>query len=190
MHGRWSIAVAMLAILGAARLQLGAQGRISIGGPGRLVVSQPGPRAPLPSIHGPIRPIGPIGMVPAWRVAREHRPLLKRSSVLGLVAFDPYWWLSPVVDEYVVPPEAALESRPSGGLQLDVEPRRALVYVDGVLVGNVDQFKGYFKHLETSAGFHVIDFLAADYDPLTIGVTVAPNKTTTYRGFLNRANGR
>jgi hypothetical protein len=75
----------------------------------------------------------------------------------------------------------------SGGLQLDVEPRRALVYVDGVLAGTVDQFKGYFLHLETSAGFHVITFLSPDYEPLTIGVTVSPNQTTTYRGSLNRS---
>ena len=78
----------------------------------------------------------------------------------------------------------------SGGLQLDVEPRRALVYIDGVLAGTVDQFKGYYQHLETSAGFHIIDFLAPDYEPLTVGVTVVPNRTTTYRAFLNRAGGR
>jgi hypothetical protein len=78
----------------------------------------------------------------------------------------------------------------SGGIQLDVEPRRALVYVDGVLAGTVDQFKGYYQHLQTSAGFHVIEFLAPDYEPLAVGVTVVPNKTTTYRAFLNRAGGR
>jgi hypothetical protein len=64
------------------------------------------------------------------------------------------------------------------------------VYVDGILTGTVDQFKGYFQHLETTAGFHVIGFLAPGYDPLTVDVTVAPNKTTTYRGFLNRASDR
>jgi len=78
----------------------------------------------------------------------------------------------------------------AGGLQLDVEPRRALVYVDRVLAGTVDQFKGYYQHLEISAGFHVIDFLAHDYEPLSVGVTVVPNQTTTFRGFLNRASGR
>ena len=64
------------------------------------------------------------------------------------------------------------------------------MYVDGVLAGTVDQFKGYFQHLEISAGFHVIDFLAPDYEPLTVPVTVVPNKTTTYRASLIRAGGR
>ena len=92
-------------------------------------------------------------------------------------------------DEFV-PLATPTGSSLSGGIQLDVEPRRALVYVDGVLAGTVDQFKGYFQHLETSAGFHVVTFLAPDYEPLTVGVTVVPNKTTTYRAFLNRAGGR
>ncbi len=119
-----------------------------------------------------------------------HRPLRFRSSFLGIIVVDPYWWLYPDVhDEFVRPTSAAGPSL-SGGIQLDVEPRRALVYVDGVLAGTVDQFKGYYQHLETSAGFHVIDFLAPDYEPLTVGVTVVPNKTTTYRAFLNRASGR
>ena len=115
-----------------------------------------------------------------------------RSSLLGIFVFDPYWWLYPEVSDEFVRPLVTPPTGPSlsGGIQLDVEPRRALVYVDGVLAGTVDQFKGYYQHLETSAGFHVIDFLAPDYEPLTVGVTVVPNKTTTYRAMLNRAGGR
>jgi len=128
-------------------------------------------------------------MVAPFRGAGARRPILARSSFFGLVAFDPYWWLDPEIPvESVAPPAAMPRPGPIliGGLQLDVEPRRAFVYVDGLLAGTVDQFKGYFQHLETSAGFHVITFLAPDYDALTIEVTVVPNKTTTYRGFLNR----
>ena len=117
-----------------------------------------------------------------------------RSPLIGLVAFDPYWWLAPdVIDEDVaalpesMPPPGP---RPTGGLQLDVEPRRAIVYLDGIFVGTVDQFKGYFQHLETTAGFHLVEFVAPDYDPLIAEVTVAPDKTTTYRASLNRAGGR
>ena len=80
--------------------------------------------------------------------------------------------------------------RLTGGLQLDVEPRRALVYLDGVLVGTVDQFKGYFQYLETTAGYHVVEFISPDYDPLIAEVAVVPNRTTTYRASLNRASGR
>ncbi len=36
------------------------------------------------------------------------------------------------------PPVPFASPRLMGGLQLDVEPRRAFVYVDGILVGTVD----------------------------------------------------
>jgi len=124
-----------------------------------------------------------------------HRVYVFRSPVIGLFALDPYWWLAPdVIDEDVavlpppMPPPPGM--RPTGGLQLDVEPRRAFVYLDGILVGTVDQFKGYFQHLETAAGFHVVEFIAPDYDPLIAEVTVAPDRTTTYRASMNRAGGR
>jgi hypothetical protein len=80
--------------------------------------------------------------------------------------------------------------RLTAGLQLDVEPRGAFVYLDGIFVGTVDQLKGYFQHLEATAGYHLVEFVAPDYDPLIAEVAVAPNKTTTYRASLNRAGGR
>jgi len=114
--------------------------------------------------------------------------------MLGLFAFDPDWWLAPdVIDDDIAAPPLSMPPpgpRPVGGLQLDVEPRRAIVYLDGFFVGTVDQFKGYFQHLETAAGFHVVEFVAVDYEPLLAEVTVAPNTTTTYRASLNRAAGR
>ena len=186
MHAR-SLGVALVGIL-TLPLHLGAQPRGPVGGIGRPVSSRPAPRSPGPSILGPLRP---IGIVAPFRGTRVHRPMRFRSSLLGIVVFDPYWWWYPEVnDEFVRPLVPPAGPSLSGGIQLDVEPRRALVYVDGVLAGTVDQFKGYYQHLETSAGFHVIDFLAPDYEPLTVGVTVVPNKTTTYRAFLNRAGGR
>jgi len=123
-----------------------------------------------------------------------HRVCVVRSPILGLFAFDPYWWLAPdVVDDTFAasPPSMPPPGpRPTGGLQLDVEPRRAIVYLDGIFVGTVDQFKGYFQHLETTAGYHLVEFVAIDYDPLITGVTVSPDRTTTYRASLNRAGGR
>jgi len=154
------------------------------------------PTARQPATHIRIRP-GAIALSASR--ARAHsrlRVCVFRSTAVGLFALDPYWWLAPdVIDDDVDVAALPVEtpspgSRPKGGLQLDVEPRRALVYLDGVLAGTVDQFKGYFDHLETTAGFHVVEFVAADYDPLIATVTVAPDRTTTYRAFLNRAAGR
>jgi hypothetical protein len=189
MRSRWLLAAAMLGAFGLP-LQLGAQGG-SIGvRTGQPAGARPAPRPSPPP--GPRRP-GTIVTVPQFQRVREHRPIYFRSSFLGLVAFDPYWWLAPDFgDESLPPPETMPPPSPHlmGGLQLDVEPRRALVYLDGILIGTVDQFKGYFHHLETTAGYHVVEFITPDYEPLMTGVTVVPNMTTTYRAFLNRASGR
>jgi hypothetical protein len=85
---------------------------------------------------------------------------------------------------------STLEQGLSGGLQLDIEPRRALVYVDGWYVGVVDQFSGYYRHLEIAAGSHTIEILATDYEPLAFDVAISPGRTTTYRGSLQRAEPR
>ena len=75
-----------------------------------------------------------------------------------------------------------------GGVQLDVQPWRAQVYVDGAYVGVVDDFKGYYRHLELGAGPHVIMIVMPDYDPLIVDMLVSPGQVTTYRGTLNLAS--
>src|SRR5262249_46997888 len=136
------IALAISAIL-AVPAGSAAQTRIAVGVNTGRPAHPAAPARPTTS-----RPFRTLGIVPPFRGgAFAHRPTLFRSSVLGLFAFDPYWWLDPEVGlENAAPPIAmrSAESIPSGGLQLDVEPRRALVYVDGVLAGTVDQYKGYF----------------------------------------------
>ena len=82
------------------------------------------------------------------------------------------------------------DGAPIGGVQLDIEPRRAQVYVDGTHVGLVSDFSGYYQHLDLVAGLHLITILAPNYEPLIIHVVVSPGHTTTYRGTLTRANGR
>ena len=121
------------------------------------------------------------------RVSRGMRPLW-----FGLVSFDRTWLWTPTVvggafDDPRVP---TLEQGLSGGLQLDIEPRRALVYVDGWYVGIVDQFSGYYHHLDVAAGLHTIEVLATDYEPLAFDIAIAPGRTTTYRGSLQRADRR
>jgi len=194
MATRFSLVMAVAAALATAGQLQAQHGSIGIRGPAptRRGGARSAPRQPATHIR--IRS-GAIALS-ASRARSRHRVSVLRSNVLGLFAFDPYWWLAPdVIDDDVdvaaAPPETlAPGPRPKGGLQLDVEPRRALVYLDGVLAGTVDQFKGYFEHLETAAGFHVVEFVAADYDPLIATVTVAPDRTTTYRASLNRAAGR
>jgi hypothetical protein len=89
-----------------------------------------------------------------------------------------------------VVPLQPLEGAPIGGIQLDIEPRRAQVYVDGAFVGPVSDFSGYYQHLDLVAGPHLITIIAPNYEPLIIEAIVPPGRTITYRGTLIRAYGR
>lgn len=120
------------------------------------------PRPPLPSA-GP-RPVGrPLTAVPFW-------------LPWGVVTLpQPILFAPPIV-----------EGAPVGGVQLDVQPWSAEVYVDGALAGRVEQFRGYYQHLELPGGPHIITIVAAGYEPLTFAVTVIPGKTITHRAALLR----
>jgi hypothetical protein len=76
-----------------------------------------------------------------------------------------------------------------GGVQLDVQPWRAEVYVDGTYAGLVRDFTGYYHHLEISAGPHVIAIVTAGYEPLILDMSISPGHVTTYRGTLSPASG-
>jgi hypothetical protein len=78
-----------------------------------------------------------------------------------------------------------LEDGPTGGVQLDVQPWRASVFVDGVYAGRVDQFNGYYQHLDVVAGPHRIVVVDAGYQPLVFDAVVVPGQTLTYRGTLS-----
>jgi hypothetical protein len=150
--------------------------------PARGRSSRPSPSTTRPPVAGafPMREAAP-------RASRGIRPLW-----FGLVTFDRTWlWTPTVVGGAFDDPQASkLEQGLSGGLQLDIEPRRALVYVDGWYVGVVDQFSGYYRHLTVAAGSHTIEILATDYEPLAFDIAIAPGRTTTYRGSLQRAERR
>ena len=104
-------------------------------------------------------------------------------------AFGYPWWPYDAQLQ-TLPLGPTLENAPVGGLQLDIEPRSAEVYVDGIYTGVVSDYSGYFKHLEIAAGPHIVTFVAPAYEPLTISVVVAPGRTLTWRTSLTRAYGR
>ena len=70
------------------------------------------------------------------------------------------------------------------------KPGTIQVYVDGVYVGVVNDFRGYFQHLVLVAGSHHVAIVAPDYEPLSFQVVVSPGRTITRRGTLARAYGR
>lgn len=101
----------------------------------------------------------------------------------------PVWWNWGVValPETILlqqPPIGA--GAPNGGVQLDIQPWNAQVYVDGNRAGSVEQFRGYYQHLELPAGPHVIAVVAERYEPLIFSIMVYPGKTVTYRTTLQR----
>ena len=125
------------------------------------------------------------------------RGIAAAAIVLGLLASNsaaepqargfPVWSQNVVFLPVQIP---VLEGAPTGGVQLDVDPRSAQVYVDGTYVGVIREFSGYYKHLELVAGPHFVTMIAPSYEPLTISVLVSPGHTLTYRGTLTRAHGR
>lgn len=97
------------------------------------------------------------------------------------IGFDYFFDDTPLDPDAFRPEDAA-----PGGLQLDVEPRRADVYVDGERLGAVADFAGYYHHLSLPSGLHRIMVLADGYQPLMFEIAISPGRTTTYRGALMR----
>lgn len=169
---------------------IGAPSRGS--GAGVIGTSSPAPSHGRPPRPSPASERPPFGGVFPFRDAAPRAPRAVRPLWFGLVTFDHRWlWTPTVVGNTIDNPRIpASEQGLSGGLQLDIEPRRGLVYVDGWYVGVVDQFSGYYRHLDLGAGFHTVEILSTDYEPLAFDIAIAPGRTTTYRGSLQRATGR
>jgi hypothetical protein len=97
----------------------------------------------------------------------------------------PLWWGVITVPEVITLDQPALGAdAPTGGVQLDIQPWSAEVYVDGASVGRVEQFRGYYQNLTLPAGPHIIAVVAPGRDPLSVSVTVVPGRVVTQRGSL------
>ncbi|HZM96256.1 MAG TPA: hypothetical protein VFB92_22690 [Vicinamibacterales bacterium] len=124
------------------------------------------------------------------RATLRPRPI---SPSLGIPLRRPYfpvfplmwgWGTLPFYYDSVNAP-IALEEGATGGIQLDVQPWRASVFVDGVYAGRVSDFNGYYKHLDVVAGSHQIVIVEPGYQPLVIAADVIPGRTITYRETLH-----
>ncbi|HEX5473694.1 MAG TPA: PEGA domain-containing protein [Vicinamibacterales bacterium] len=105
----------------------------------------------------------------------------------GGYGFDPYGYSSGYGSgggySYSTP---AQQSEDQGSVRLKIKPRDAQVYVDGYLVGSVDQFDGIFQKLTLTSGPHEMEVRANGYAPQTFKVLVTPNDTVTYEGDLKK----
>jgi PEGA domain-containing protein len=111
------------------------------------------------------------------------RPVLP--SLLALPLWSP-WGIVTLPESEQIGPPAIGQGAQTGGLQIDIQPWSAEVYVDGARAGRVEQFRGYYQHLDLPAGPHTIALVANGYEPMVFGVMVMPGKTITYRATLQR----
>jgi hypothetical protein len=74
----------------------------------------------------------------------------------------------------------------TGSVRIRVKPSAAQVYLDGTLMGLVDQFDGLTSHLAATAGRHEIEIRADGYEPMTLTVDVEADRTITARGSLKK----
>jgi len=72
-----------------------------------------------------------------------------------------------------------------GALRIKASPGTAKVYVDGTLMGVVDDFDGLSHHLELEPGVHRLELRADGYQTLSKDVTVTTS-TTTVRFSLKK----
>src|SRR5262245_22341005 len=117
------------------------------------------------------RPISPSVGIPLRRLYFPVFPLMWG------------WGTLPFYFDHVNGPYA-LQDGPTGGIQLDVQPWRASVFVDGTYAGVDSDFNGYYKHLDVVAGAHQIVIVEQGYQPLVIDAVIVPGRTDTYRGTL------
>ena len=129
----------------------------------------------------PVTPRSTSGM----RFVPPQQPAVPASPGVRSGTFPVWWnWDLVVPAPFRLAASGAIAAGPLGGIQLDVQPWRAQVYVDGTYAGDVNEFTGYYRHLSLAAGPHVLTILADGYEPLLLEIFVSPGQTLTYRGSL------
>lgn len=74
----------------------------------------------------------------------------------------------------------------TGTVRLRANPATAKVYIDGGLVGTVDDFNGLTDHLEIEGGHHELKLVADGYQTYTGDTTVEIGHTRTVRISLKK----
>jgi len=72
----------------------------------------------------------------------------------------------------------------TGGVQLQVQPGHAQVFVDGVFVGTVEDFDSVLQRLRLVEGPHWLEIWAEGYAPLIFNVRIRVGEMITHRGAL------
>jgi hypothetical protein len=162
-----------------------------------VITAPPTQPAPPPIPSSAPRTVSRLGFEPRTDIKQVpgRTPIGRVGSIgsFGVVTLWPWEVLTSSQVIPAVPTVPLAQSSPSdlvGGVQLDVQPWRAEVYVDGAYAGIVQDFTGYYRPLELIPGPHTLTIVARDFDPLFVDVLVIPGRTITYRATLSRASGR
>ena len=75
----------------------------------------------------------------------------------------------------------------TGSIRFKVNPSIAKIYVDGTLMGVVDDFDGLGDHLTLDAGSHALELRADGYETYTGTIRVEIGKTLTERINLKKS---
>jgi len=75
--------------------------------------------------------------------------------------YDPFWWGYPGWGGYQYYPSRYYY--PGADLRIQVQPKDAEVYLDGYLVGTVDNFDGVFQRLQVPLGEHEVTIYSPTY---------------------------
>lgn len=78
------------------------------------------------------------------------------------------------------------EPKRTGSIRLKANQTKAKVYIDGALVGVVDEFDGLSNHLELEGGPHQLELRAEGYETYVGVLVVEAGKTYTERVNLKR----
>ena len=98
--------------------------------------------------------------------------------------YDPYY--SPSYRERYEDDYRESDSSRLGSIRLRANPESAQVFIDGALVGVVDDFNGLTNHLELEGGTHKIELRADGYEPYSAEINVKVGKTVTERINLKK----
>lgn len=126
-----------------------------------------------PALIAGVAALWPVDAAAQRRGGGHHAPV--RVVVVGGYyggAFSPYYydpffsgWYGYQYGPY--PPYARYGYQPATDLRIQVTPREAEVYLDGYLVGNVDDFDGIFQRLRVPYGEHTVSIYREGFHTIT-----------------------
>lgn len=129
-------------------------------------------------------------MTPTQAAAQGHRihhggpgPVVSVRAFWGGPFFYDPWFYG--MGQYYPPyPYYPYYGARAASIRIEIEPKNADVYLDGRLVGTVDQFDGYFSRLDVRPGAHRLTVYLKGYRSFTREVSLRAGASIRVKGRL------